>query len=193
MDQGRANVNINCPFPPDRDFGFRWHRTARFRGAARGSRVDECRRGRLVRVPSALQVRQASPGSPPKAVDRSGRRDRQVRRRVSATSSASPWNRARFPPGTISRSNPLRFYKLRTKPLCTTFAKTANREFFGRDVARFGFIDEWHLDFGKAFRHFAFEFLAWFRQPREMVATAFFRSWFEAIGTIGHLVSGYGM
>jgi hypothetical protein len=53
--------------------------------------------------------------------------------------------------------------------------------------------DEWHLDFGKAFRHFAFEFLAWFCQPREMVATALLRSWFEAIGTIGHLVSGYRM
>jgi hypothetical protein len=62
-----------------------------------------------------------------------------------------------------------------------------------RRAGRSGPIAEWHLDFGKAFRRFAFEFLAWFRQPREMIATAFFRSWFKAIGTIGHLVGGYGL
>ena len=61
------------------------------------------------------------------------------------------------------------------------------------DEVRVGCIDEWHLDFRKAFRHFAFDFLTRFRQPREMIATAFFRSRFKAIGTVGHLVSGYGM
>ena len=57
-----------------------------------------------------------------------------------------------------------------------------------RAVECFGFIDEWHLDFGNAFRHFAFEFLPWFCQPREMIATAFFRARFEAIGSVRHLV-----
>lgn len=53
-----------------------------------------------------------------------------------------------------------------------------------RCFARVGPTHEWHLDFGKAFRYFAFEFLAWFCQPSEMIATAFFRARFEAIGTV---------
>ena len=72
-------------------------------------------------------------------------------------------------------------------------AKVPRLACVNRDRAGFGSIAEWHLDFGKALRHIAFELLAWFRQPREMIATTFFRSWFEAIGTIGHLVSGYGL
>src|SRR5262249_31508430 len=53
--------------------------------------------------------------------------------------------------------------------------------------------DEWHLDFGKSFRHLAFEFCAWLCQPVVMIASLLLRAWFVTIRSVGDSMRGDGI
>jgi hypothetical protein len=57
-------------------------------------------------------------------------------------------------------------------------------------VARFGLIDEWHLDSAKPLEHFEFDLLPRLRQAVVVLWPAFGHAGLKAIGAIGDAVRG---
>lgn len=62
-----------------------------------------------------------------------------------------------------------------------------------RSNRRVSRCDEWHLDFGNAFRHLAFDFGAWLGQPAVVIAPPFFHTRFEPIAAVGDSMGGDGI
>ena len=58
---------------------------------------------------------------------------------------------------------------------------------------RVGYVDEWHLDFHKAFCHEEFYLGAWLHQPAIMIASLFLDAGFESIRPIRYLMRGDGI
>ena len=56
------------------------------------------------------------------------------------------------------------------------------------DLSCFGLIDEWHLDFAKAFEHLTFDFVPWPRQAVVPLWPAFRHARLEAVGSVGDAV-----